>query len=195
MNIKDKIYLSDKSTIKEVEAAFSKADMEQLKAYGDVNDDRRWGAGDMALKYIELGFPVKQVLVIIAKHTDCSIHSVKKYLACSRYYSKNPKLRKQAGAWLRYSIMAHAAKYHEPKQVIDYAIQHNSSYSEIETLFPVIEITDDTPHIEPSIFGIELKAFKRWGYGLFKEQDKRRVVFENLLDEFIHKLQELMESK
>jgi hypothetical protein len=195
---KDKSYpLSDNSTIAEVESIFDPRDIIQLQAWGDVNDDRRWGSGDMALKYIQMGFPVKQVLVIVAKYTDASIHTVKKYLACSRYYAEHPVLRNQAGQWLRYSIMQHAARYHKPVTVINYAIQNGSSPAEIERLFPVVETLDDEDLLQtpPSVFGIEYKAFKRWFYNLFNENDKRREAFDNLLSEFMDKLQKLIQTK
>ena len=192
MNIdKDKIYPS----LSEIEAQMERGDIEQLKAWGDAHNDSQWGVGEMAYKYIEFGFPVVQVCILIGNLTDYSPVAVKKFLATVRFYNLAPYalLLEQYKPWLRYSIMAQASRHPRPGEVLDYALKHNSSPMEIVKLFPVTEPveTEETKQ-EPSFFGVEYKAFARWGFGLFRDNENKKREFDNLLKLFMAHVKELL---
>ena len=196
--VKDKFYplTNPPTTIAEAMELIPPDEIEQLKAWGDVRDDARWGAGDMAMKWIEeYDIPVNLVLAIVGIYTDYSIAAVKKFLARSRFYSDKPILRERYCTWLRYSIMAHAARHSEPEKVLDYAAKHGSSFSEIAALFPIAE-TSEIMEVEksaPRIYGVEYKAFKRFGYSLCGPDENKKQKFEKLFDVFISALRELFE--
>ena len=191
--LKDKIYPS----LSEVEAQFEREDLEQLKAWGDVHNDSQWGVGNMAMKYIDRGLPMVQVLILVGNLTDYSPVAVKKFLACVRFYKANSFLKDNYKQWLRYSIMALAARHSRPLEVLEYALKHNSSPMEIVKLYPITE-TDEVLITEekqaPSFFGVEYKAFARWGYGLFRDNAAKKQAFEILLKTFIAHIRELAEQ-
>lgn len=185
----DKFYPS----LSEIEAQMELGDIEQLKAWGDVHNDSQWGVGEMALKYTERGLPAVQVYILIGNLTDYSPIAVKKFLATVRFYENEPEIRNCYKNYLRYSIMAQASRHPRPADVLDYALKHNSSPMEIVKLFPVTEPveTEETKQ-EPSFFGVEYKAFARWGFGLFRDNENKKREFDNLLKLFMAHVKELL---
>lgn len=183
-------------TLSQVRGMMSAADIMQAQAWGDVHDDARWGAGEMARKYIdELGLPYVQVCIIIGNLTDYSPVAVKRFLVTARYYYEHPDFLDYKMT-VRHSIMAHAARHAKTNLVIKYAVQRGSGLKEIQKLYP---ITDPQPDEEikqaaPSIFSVEYKAMKRFGYHLFRDSDTKKIAFERLWDEFSERLRALLEA-
>lgn len=189
-------YQIDTIPLAGVQAQMEEADIIQLLAYGDVHDDARWGAGEMARKYIdERGLPYKQVCIIIGNLTDYSPVSVKRFLASARYYHEHPEFLDYKMT-LRYSIMAHAARHPKTNTVIKYAVQHGSALREIEKLYPITDpqLDDEQEQGEPSIFGVEHKAHKRFFYNLFRDNAEKTRAFEQAWDEFIARVRALLEA-
>lgn len=180
------------TTLADTLAQIHEQDLIQLEAYGDVYEDARWGAGEIARHYIdEENLPYNHVCAIVAQRVGCSAVSVKNWLACSRFYFEHPELEKAYRAWVRHSVMSHAAKRTDFKKVLAYAQKNNCSLDEIKALYPISE-KPEPESTEPSIFGIEFKALKRWGYRLVGESKKEQ--FEVLLNEFTTKLEELLKE-
>jgi hypothetical protein len=134
-----KIYqseLTDASSLAEVEAHIPAAELELLDALGDLRDDARWKAGDMARLWIdERGLPQAQCLMIIARRTDWGIESIRKFLYCSRYYYEHADLRDKYSL-LRHSIFDHARGCAEPDKVLAAAFGERLTPSVVKNVYP-----------------------------------------------------------
>lgn len=128
----------ENTPLEEIEKVIPQNELDILDAIGDQRDDTRWQAGDMARLWIdERHLPTEQCLAIIARRTDWGKESIKKYLACSRFYYERKEWRDKYLV-LRHSIFDHARQCSDPLAVLQAAFEKQLKPQVVKNNFPLL---------------------------------------------------------
>lgn len=161
------------TAIEDIEAALPANELDELDAIGDQRDDTRWRVGDMARLWIdERGFPTQQCLVIIGRRTDWGTESIKKFLACSRFYFERPDLRRQYDI-LKHSIFDHARQCFDPEEVLRAALEKQMRPQTVKNTFlPLMDELKDAYNRVPKTAQQEARDIISIALGKLRELKK-----------------------